>query len=198
MKGYRVRKVSLKYANTENSSIYYGKKTGFPYEKKRSLNIHKQWSHDLFNEKAESTVLSEEKKKKLASNPLFQRIMNTKDVKIEKKLENNPLYARLQGLQSSKAIKTSVQEKTTWSIKGASGATTVVIKNLAEGTSAEDVKISLASLGHIQACSIYKTGHGSIQAEVTFSFRSEANTAVEKLNNAIADGHILTLNMPDD
>ncbi|KAG5440038.1 hypothetical protein PCK2_000646, partial [Pneumocystis canis] len=118
--------------------------------------------------------------------------MNTKNIRMEQKLESNPLYARLQSSQPPKAITPSVQEKTTWMIKGASGATTVIVKNLAEGTSAEDVKTSLASLGQIQACSIYKTSHGSMQAEVTFSFRSEANTAVEKLNNAIADGHILT------
>ncbi|CCJ29240.1 unnamed protein product [Pneumocystis jirovecii] len=190
----RVRGGSLRYADSEKSNLHYTKKSGFSHKRKRSLDIHKQWSHDLFNQKNEFTTLSEEKQKKLASNPLFCRLMGIKNTQPEKELLNNPLYMRMQGVQPQTTIKGTAQGKSSWTIKGASGATTVIVSNLAEGTTAEDVKTSLASLGHIQKCFIYKMNHGKpLQAEVTFSLRSEANTAVEKLNHAIADGHVLTV-----
>ncbi|KAG5520241.1 hypothetical protein PMAC_001319 [Pneumocystis sp. 'macacae'] len=190
----RVRTGSFKYATSGKSGFHYTKKTGFLHKKKRSLDIHKQWSHDLFNQKNEFTTLSEEKQKRLASNPLFCRLMGIKNVQEEEKLSDNPLYMRMQGVQPQTTIKGSAQGKSSWTIKGTSGATTVIVSNLAEGTTAEDVKTSLASLGHIQKCLVYKTSHGKpLQAEVTFSLRSEANIAVEKLNHAIADGHVLTV-----
>lgn len=191
----RLHNTSFKNSVRENN-VRRTRKTVGSYFKKRSLDVHKQWSHDLFNEKKES-LLNEETRKKLISNPLFMRLNGLKDVKKEQALESNPLYARMQGFAQGSGqqtvIKGSTQEKT-WTIKGVSGATTVIIQNLAEGTSSEDVKISLASLGHIQACSMYQMGHGAlVQAEVTFSLRSEANTAVEKLNRAIADGNVLNV-----
>ncbi|KAG4304155.1 hypothetical protein PORY_002519 [Pneumocystis oryctolagi] len=190
-----IRSSSLKYTKPEKTGLNYTKKTSFSHKKRRSLDIHKQWSHDLFNQKNESVMLSEEKQKKLASNPLFRRLMSNQSVhNTEKDLSNNPLYIRMQSSQPQTVIKGSAQGKTSWTIKGSSGITTVIVSNLAEGTTAEDVKTSLAPLGQIQACSVYKMNHGkSLQAEVTFSLRSEANTAVEKLNHAIADGHVLTV-----
>lgn len=123
----------------------------------------------------------------MALNPLFQRLQGKRDVEKGDTVVKNPLYARLNGSQV--IIKGSAQGKNSWTIKGISGATTVIISNLVQGTSAEDVKTSLSSLGHIQACSVYTINHGTlVQAEVTFSLRSEANTVVEKLNQAIADG----------
>lgn len=113
------------------------------YPLQRSLDIHKQWSHDLFNQKNEFTTLSEEKQKKLASNPLFCRLMGIKNTQPEKELLNNPLYMRMQGVQPQTTIKGTAQGKSSWTIKGASGATTVIVSNLAEGTTAEDVKVFL-------------------------------------------------------
>ncbi|QSL65468.1 hypothetical protein MERGE_002779 [Pneumocystis wakefieldiae] len=172
----RVRSAPLRRVYFEKTGFERVKKNTNLSLKKRSFDVNKKWVHDLYNEKNESIALNEEIYKKLALNPLFQRLQGKRDVEKGDTVVKNPLYARLNGSQV--IIKGSAQGKNSWTIKGISGATTVIISNLVQGTSAEDVKTSLSSL---------------VQAEVTFSLRSEANTVVEKLNQAIADGNVLTV-----
>lgn len=81
-------------------------------------------------------------------------------------------------------------EKRVYSIKHASLPPIVVIRNLADGTSTEDVSSVLNNIGPIEDCRCAKL-EGVVMAEVTFIDSNHAAQAAANFNGAYADGHRL-------
>ncbi|MBW0543458.1 hypothetical protein O181_083173 [Austropuccinia psidii MF-1] len=77
------------------------------------------------------------------------------------------------------------------------GPVILEVANLADGTSAEDVKTAFADFGAIQECTTEEgPRHGNqptLKAKMIFTHKAEAEKAVEALNGALADGLTLAV-----
>ncbi|WAR58450.1 hypothetical protein PtB15_5B684 [Puccinia triticina] len=77
------------------------------------------------------------------------------------------------------------------------GPVILEVANLADGTSAEDVKTAFADFGDIQECSteegLRQANQPTLKAKMIFTHKAEAEKAVEALNGALADGLTLAV-----
>ncbi|EFP92577.1 hypothetical protein PGT21_036575 [Puccinia graminis f. sp. tritici] len=77
------------------------------------------------------------------------------------------------------------------------GPVILEVANLADGTSAEDVKTAFADFGEIQECSteegLRQANQPTLKARMIFTHKAEAEKAVEALNGALADGLTLAV-----
>jgi len=77
------------------------------------------------------------------------------------------------------------------------GPVILEVANLADGTSAEDVKTAFADFGDIQECSteegLRQANQPTLKAKIIFTHKAEAEKAVEALNGALADGLTLAV-----
>ncbi|KAI8320676.1 RNA-binding domain-containing protein [Martensiomyces pterosporus] len=83
------------------------------------------------------------------------------------------------------------------SIKGEAGPATIFITNLDTEASAEDVKTCFKQFGTVKSCTLLydRNGKASGHAEVVYASKVSALDAVAKLNNALADGRRLSVQM---
>lgn len=63
----------------------------------------------------------------------------------------------------------------------ASQATTVVIENLVDGTTPEDVKAALGDFGEILTCKVLDSNGDTVSMQLEFTNRAEAQSAVNQL-----------------
>lgn len=78
-------------------------------------------------------------------------------------------------------------------IKHASLPPIVLLRNLENGTSAEDVRTILEYIGPIVDCRSIEERDGTVSAEVTFDNRLHADTAIEQFNGSYADGRLVSV-----
>ncbi|KAJ1997304.1 hypothetical protein GGI04_005457, partial [Coemansia thaxteri] len=106
---------------------------------------------------------------------------------------------RLAGLAEKKKVeqKSIAKADRRISIKGEAGPATVFISNLDTEASAEDVKTCFKQFGSIKNCTLLydRTGKASGHAEITYAVKTSAEEAVAALNNALADGRRLRLQL---
>ncbi|KAJ2156234.1 hypothetical protein GGF46_005327 [Coemansia sp. RSA 552] len=83
------------------------------------------------------------------------------------------------------------------SIKGEAGPAMVFISNLDMGASAEDVKTCFRQFGAVKDCTLLydSSGKASGYAKVTYTSKVAAEEAASKLNNALADGRRLSVQL---
>ncbi|KAJ1820576.1 hypothetical protein LPJ60_003136 [Coemansia sp. RSA 2675] len=83
------------------------------------------------------------------------------------------------------------------SIRGEAGPATVFISNLDSEASPEDVMTCFKQFGAIKNCTLLydRRGKASGHAEVTYAAKQSAEEAVSKLNNALADGRRLSVQL---
>ncbi|KAJ2800888.1 hypothetical protein H4R20_003894 [Coemansia guatemalensis] len=83
------------------------------------------------------------------------------------------------------------------SIKGEAGPAAVFISNLDPEASTEDVKTCFKQFGTVRDCTLLydSNGKASGHAQVTYTVKPAAEEAVAKLNNALADGRRLSVNL---
>ncbi|KAJ2485939.1 hypothetical protein IWW37_005793, partial [Coemansia sp. RSA 2050] len=83
------------------------------------------------------------------------------------------------------------------SIRGEAGPATVFISNLDSEASPEDVMTCFKQFGAIKNCTLLydRMGKASGHAEVTYVAKQSAEEAVAKLNNALADGRRLSVQL---
>ncbi|KAJ2080457.1 hypothetical protein H4R24_003068 [Coemansia sp. RSA 988] len=101
------------------------------------------------------------------------------------------------GLTSAESIKKREKSLTNISIKGEAGPATVFVSNLDPEASNEDVKTCFKQFGTVRECTLLydSNGKASGHAQVTFTVKPAAEEAVAKLNNALADGRRLSVNL---
>ncbi|KAJ2334337.1 hypothetical protein GGI00_001902 [Coemansia sp. RSA 2681] len=110
---------------------------------------------------------------------------------------------RLAGLAEKKRIeeqqkaKPAVKPNVKISIRGEAGPATVFISNLDSEASPEDVMTCFKQFGAIKNCTLLydRTGKASGHAEVTYASKQAAEEAAGKLNNALADGRRLSVQL---
>jgi hypothetical protein len=73
------------------------------------------------------------------------------------------------------------------SIRGAAGPAVVQAANFAPGTTAEDIKHAMQSLGKILSC-IILTAQPTVICEVVFETKTAAENCVAQYNEQVADG----------
>ncbi|PLW33618.1 hypothetical protein PCANC_23914 [Puccinia coronata f. sp. avenae] len=77
------------------------------------------------------------------------------------------------------------------------GPVILEVANLANGTSAEDVKTAFADFGEIQECStkegLRQANQPTLKARMIFTHKAQAEKAVDALNGALADGLTLAV-----
>ncbi|PLW30126.1 hypothetical protein PCANC_21092 [Puccinia coronata f. sp. avenae] len=77
------------------------------------------------------------------------------------------------------------------------GPVILEVANLADGTSAEDVKTAFADFGEIQECSteegLRQGNQPTLKARMIFTHKAQAEKAVDALNGALADGLTLAV-----
>ncbi|ORX72730.1 RNA-binding domain-containing protein [Linderina pennispora] len=80
-------------------------------------------------------------------------------------------------------------------IKGEAGPSTIFITNLDTEASAEDVKTCFKQFGTIKNCTLLydRNGKASGHAEIVYAAKAAALQAVAKLNNVLADGRRLSV-----
>ncbi|KAJ2057307.1 hypothetical protein GGH13_007355 [Coemansia sp. S155-1] len=83
------------------------------------------------------------------------------------------------------------------SIRGEAGPATVFISNLDSEASPEDVMTCFRQFGAIKNCTLLydRMGKASGHAEVTYAAKQAAEEAAAKLNNALADGRRLSVQL---
>ncbi|KAJ2742123.1 hypothetical protein GGI20_004713 [Coemansia sp. BCRC 34301] len=83
------------------------------------------------------------------------------------------------------------------SIRGEAGPATVFISNLDSEASPDDVMTCFKQFGSIKNCTLLydRTGKASGHAEVTYVSKQAAEEAAGKLNNALADGRRLSVQL---
>ncbi|GAB5590572.1 hypothetical protein Unana1_05472 [Umbelopsis nana] len=85
------------------------------------------------------------------------------------------------------------------SIRGESGPTVVLVRNLDPGANADDVRTAFLSFGEVLNCelAIDRSGRSMGEAEVEFANRADAVRAVQQLDGELADGRVLRLTLRD-
>lgn len=86
------------------------------------------------------------------------------------------------------------------SIRGASGPTWIVVSNLLRGTSEADINETFRQFGNIEAVRPHKANADTERAlsfEIAFTHASSAQGAIDKLNGALADGQVLSVQRRD-
>lgn len=78
-----------------------------------------------------------------------------------------------------------------------SQATIVVIENLVDGTTPEDVKAALGDFGEILTCTVLESNGDTVTMRLEFTNKGEAQNAVSQLNGALADGKTLRLTIQE-
>ncbi|KAJ2055288.1 hypothetical protein GGI17_006690 [Coemansia sp. S146] len=83
------------------------------------------------------------------------------------------------------------------SIRGEAGPATVFISNLDSEASSEDVMTCFKQFGAVKNCTLLydRMGKASGHAEVTYAAKQAAEEAAAKLNNALADGRRLSVQL---
>ncbi|KAJ2958693.1 hypothetical protein NQZ79_g5737 [Umbelopsis isabellina] len=84
-----------------------------------------------------------------------------------------------------------ISGKSGFSIRGGSGPTTILIRNLDPGANAEDVRAAFLSFGEVLDCelAVDRSGRSLGEAEVQFASRDSAIKAVQQLDGELADGN---------
>ncbi|KAG2176521.1 hypothetical protein INT44_007184 [Umbelopsis vinacea] len=85
------------------------------------------------------------------------------------------------------------------SIRGESGPTVVLVRNLDPGANADDVRMAFLSFGEVLNCelAVDRSGRSLGEAEVEFAHKSAAVQAVQQLDGELADGRVLRLSLRD-
>ncbi|CAG8803863.1 16542_t:CDS:2, partial [Gigaspora rosea] len=81
-----------------------------------------------------------------------------------------------------------------FSFKGEGGPATIIISNLAPGTSANDIKTVFMAFGDISTVEMKEERHfrgAPVTVELTFESKASALAAINKYNTAIVDGRVL-------
>ncbi|CAG8625971.1 24425_t:CDS:2 [Cetraspora pellucida] len=81
-----------------------------------------------------------------------------------------------------------------FSFKGEGGPASIVISNLAPGTSANDIKTVFMEFGDISTVNMKEERHfrgAPVTAELTFESKASALAAINKYNTALVDGRVL-------
>ncbi|PIA17314.1 RNA-binding domain-containing protein [Coemansia reversa NRRL 1564] len=138
--------------------------------------------------------------KALGKGPLAGRVGKTKsDGKGSSGRLAGLAERRKASLSSAGAESSKKREKTRMniSIKGEAGPAAIFISNLDPEASTEDVKTCFKQFGSIRDCTLLydSNGKASGHAQVTFTVKPAAEEAVAKLNNALADGRRLSVNL---
>ncbi|WFD21058.1 Structural maintenance of chromosomes protein 3 [Malassezia caprae] len=84
------------------------------------------------------------------------------------------------------------------SIKGASGPTTVIVANVAQGTSLDDVKLTFEPLGrlvHVRRHNMPDLPSHALAFRVAFESRAAAEAACRKYDGVLADGRVLQVSL---
>ncbi|KAJ2054433.1 hypothetical protein GGI08_004597 [Coemansia sp. S2] len=104
---------------------------------------------------------------------------------------------RLRAPPPSSAPAPKVAPNVKISIRGEAGPATVFISNLDSEASPEDVMTCFRQFGAIKNCTLLydRMGKASGHAEVTYAAKQAAEEAAAKLNNALADGRRLSVQL---
>ncbi|KAJ2889760.1 hypothetical protein GGI21_006444, partial [Coemansia aciculifera] len=99
--------------------------------------------------------------------------------------------------QAAAAAAAAAKTNVKISIRGEAGPATVFISNLDSEASPEDVMTCFKQFGAIKNCTLLydRTGKASGHAEVTYMAKQAAEEAANKLNNALADGRRLSVQL---
>ncbi|WFD28540.1 Structural maintenance of chromosomes protein 3 [Malassezia nana] len=84
------------------------------------------------------------------------------------------------------------------SIKGMSGSTTVIVANVAQGTSQDDVKLTFEPLGrvvHVRRHNLPDLSSNALAFRVAFESRAAAEAACRKYDGVLADGRVLQVTL---
>ncbi|EEB06918.1 RNA-binding protein [Schizosaccharomyces japonicus yFS275] len=123
---------------------------------------------------------------KLVKNELYQRLNVPAGRTNRRSTPSSPNGSTNKNKMSFKTAGSSV------SIKGSAGPTTVVLENLAPGTSSDDVVATVNSFGEIMNCQV-NDSQGKVRAFVRFTTLASCNKVVEQFNGITADGHVLSV-----
>lgn len=134
-------------------------------------------------------------------NPLFAALNNKKGKRdTEVQFKSKPLSISFPKASSSFAVKggahskkpkSKPKPKPQYTIKDVSRPDIVRMMNLANGTTRDDVRVFMETLGPVDSCRSEEIADGSVTAEVTFADSQIARVAHEKFNGARADGRVV-------
>jgi len=84
-----------------------------------------------------------------------------------------------------------------FSIRGESGPTVLLVRNLDPGANADDVRTAFLSFGEVLNCDVAvdHSGRSLGEAEVEFANRASALQAIQQLDGELADGRVLRLSL---
>ncbi|CAG8571687.1 12887_t:CDS:2 [Acaulospora morrowiae] len=89
-------------------------------------------------------------------------------------------------------------KQTEFSFKGEGGPATIIISNLAPGTSANDIKTAFMEFGDISTLDMKEDRFvkgAPAKAELTFESKASALAAINKYNTALVDGRVLKVQL---
>ncbi|CAG8502457.1 452_t:CDS:2 [Ambispora gerdemannii] len=143
------------------------------------------WRHDLFK------TLNPGPSQTKRSNPLVADSSSIGGLSIQQRLGTNI------GVTGRMSIKGVAPVKQEFSIKGEGGPATIVVSNLASGTSANDVKTAFMDFGDILTLDMKsnKNPRLPVNAELTFESKASALAAIKKYNTALVDGRVLKVQL---
>ncbi|RHZ85512.1 hypothetical protein Glove_65g17 [Diversispora epigaea] len=100
------------------------------------------------------------------------------------------------GVASRLSIKgVAGKKQTEFSFKGEGGPATIIINNLAPGTSANDIKTAFMEFGEISTVDLKDSKGSPPSAELTFESKASALSAINKYNTALVDGRVLKVQL---
>lgn len=158
-----------------------------------------KWSHDLFAQNNSSNnnnnTLNNKSNARAPKNP------SKLNPDLAKTLSGNRLFAALHGGDSSEQNDLGVsirgnsaaQKKQQqhqgggFSIRGSAGPFAVRASNFAMGTTANDIRAEMESVGTVVQC-IVLAAAPTVIAEIVFEDKKDAEACVKKYNNKVADG----------
>jgi hypothetical protein len=106
--------------------------------------------------------------------------------------------ANLGGVAGRLSIKGAAGNKQSeFTIRGEGGPATIVVQNLAPGTSANDVKTAFMAFGDIVTLNVRNERNplSPVSADITFESKASALAAINKYNAALADGRVLKVQL---
>ncbi|KAI5794328.1 hypothetical protein DFH27DRAFT_129988 [Peziza echinospora] len=170
-------------------------------------NLNGRWAHDLHHKN--NPLASRVTKNAPKNTPLPSSITPS----VAASLSQNRLFTALHGVISSTPPPPSNTFRggnnggageglrirgaaSGFSIKGTAGPFVVRASNFAPGTTAEDVKTAMLSLGKIVSC-IILSANPTVMAEIVFEKKDAAERCIAQYNNQLADGRLLHLVLHD-
>ncbi|RUS21968.1 hypothetical protein BC937DRAFT_90883 [Endogone sp. FLAS-F59071] len=163
-----------------------------------------QWRHDKFpgNSDPSSLIITKTISQSGASiqNRLGGGLLTARKATTTAKKNTSTMVADRLGMAQQKVttIKGVAKGKQTeFSIKGEAGPASIVITNLDPGAIADDVKTAFLEFGDILTCTLRydQAGRSIGTAEIQFAQKASALAAINKYDNAIADGRVLKVQL---